>query len=183
MVTAHYEVRSAMVLADDGVPDCFSWSAHAHGEREQAEYSHAVGVARKQGLVDTHPGEVVDVAWFGQADNRVDEDISLARPGSADGQFSMGSVHGIASLKGNDARPAEFLEVDSEFGWSIAQSDVVVVVQSRDGVDLAPYVEILDCVVQVFDRWMLRIPTEYILGLLLSVPYQRQPTKKQIHTD
>ncbi len=31
MVTAHYEVRSAVVLADDGVPDCFSWSAHAHG--------------------------------------------------------------------------------------------------------------------------------------------------------
>ncbi len=31
MVAAHYEVRSAVVLADDGVPDCFSWSAHAHG--------------------------------------------------------------------------------------------------------------------------------------------------------
>lgn len=172
-------MRSAVVLADDGVPDCFSGSTHAHGEREQAEDSHAVGIARKQGLVDTHPGEVVNVAWFGQADNRVDEDISLAGSGSADGQFSMGSVHGIAGLKGNDARPAEFLEVDSEFGWSIAQSDVVVVIESRDGFDLAPYVEILDCVVQVFDRWMLWIATEYVFGLLLSMPYQEQPSRKR----
>lgn len=134
-------------------------------------------------MVDTHPSEVINVAWFGQADNRVDEDISLTSSGSADGQFSMGSVHGIASLEGNNARPAEFLEMDSKFGWCIAQSDVVVVVESRDGVDLAPYVEILDCVVQIFDRWMLWIPTEYVFGLLLSIPYQEEPAKGYILTD
>ena len=120
-------------------------------------------------MVDTHPGEVIDVAWFGQTNNRVDEDVSLTSSGSADGQFSMGSVHRVASLKGNDARPAKFFEVDSEFSWSIAQGDVVVVVESGDGIDLTAYVVILDCVVQVFDRWMLRVSAKYFFGLLLSI--------------
>ena len=119
-------------------------------------------------MVDTHPGEVVDVAWFGQADNRVDEDVCLASSGSPDGQFSMGSMHGVASLKGNNARPAEFFKVNSEFRWSVAQGDVVVVIESGNGIDLAAYVIILDCVVQVFDCGMLWVSTKYFFGLLLS---------------
>ncbi len=122
-------------------------------------------------MVDTHACEVVDVAWFGQADNRVDEDVSLTSSGSADGQFSMGSVHGVTRLKGNDARPAELFEVHSKFRWSIAQSAVVVVVKSGDGIDLTAYVVILDCVVQVFDCWMFRVSTKYFIGLLLPMPY------------
>ena len=122
-------------------------------------------------MVDTHPGEVVDVTWFGQADNGVDEDVSLASSGSADCQFSMGSMHGVTSLKGNDTRPAEFFKVNSEFRRSVAQRDVVVVIESSDGIDLAAYVVILDCVVQVFDCWMLWVSTEYFSGLLLSVSY------------
>lgn len=114
---------------------------------------------------------MVDVAWFGQADNWVDEDVSLASSSSADGQFSMGSVHGVASLKGNDARPAEFLEVDSEFCWSIAQGDIVVVVETGDGVDIAAHIVLLDGAIQVFDCWMLRVPTENFFGLLLSASY------------
>ena len=114
---------------------------------------------------------MVDVAWFGQADHRVDEDVSLAGTGSANGQFPVGSVHGVASLKGNDARPAEFFEVNSEFRWSVAQGDVVVVDESGDGIDLAAYIVLLDGVVQVPDRRMLRVSTEYLFRLLLSVSY------------
>ena len=114
---------------------------------------------------------MVDVAWFGQADHRVDEDVSLAGTGSANGQFSVGSVHGVASLKGNDARPAEFFEVNSEFRWSVAQCDVVVVVESGDGIDLAAYIVLLDGVVQVPDRRMLRVSTEYFFRLFLPVSY------------
>ena len=130
-------------------------------------------------MVDTHPGEVVDVAWFGQADNRVDEDVGLACSGSADGQFSMCSVHWIAGLKGNNPRPAEFFEMNSELCRSVAQSDIIVVVEPGDGVDLAAYVIILDSVVQVFDSWMLRISAEHFLGLLLSAPCQRHAAKHE----
>ena len=122
-------------------------------------------------MVDTHPSEVVYVAWFGQADYRVDENVSLASSGSANSQFSMGSVHGVASLKGNNARPAEFFKMNSEFRGSIAQGDVVVMVESGDGIDLAAYVVILDRVVQVFDCWMLWVSTEYFFSLLFSVSY------------
>ena len=57
-------------------------------------------------MVDTHTGEVIDVAGFGEADDGVDEDVCLASTGGADGQFSVGSVHGVAGLECNDAGPA-----------------------------------------------------------------------------
>ena len=100
------EVRRAVVLADDGVPDCLSRAAHAHGEREEAEHSHAVGVAGKEGLVDAHAGEVVDVARFGEADDGVDEDVCLAGAGGADGELAVGAVHRVSGLEGDDAGPA-----------------------------------------------------------------------------
>ena len=116
---------------------------------------------------------MVDVTWFGQTDNGVDKDVSLASSGGADGQFSMGSMHGVTSLKGNDPRPAEFFEMDSELCWSIAESDIIVMVESGDGIDLAPYVMIFDSVVQVNDCWVLWISTKNFLGLLLSIPCQQ----------
>ncbi len=35
VIAAHNEVTDAVVLADEGVPDGFAWSAHAHSERQQ----------------------------------------------------------------------------------------------------------------------------------------------------
>ncbi len=134
-------------------------------------------------MVDAHPGEMIDVARFGQANDRVDQDVCLASSRSADGQFSMGSVHGVASLKGNDPRPAELFEMDSELRWSIAQLDIIVVVESRDGVDLTAYVIILDGVVQVLDCWMLWVSTEYFFGLLSSEPCQKHAAKGISLTD
>ena len=85
VVAADDEVRGAVVFADDGVPDCFSGPAHAHCKGEETEDCHAIGVAGEEGLIDTHAGEVVDVAGFCEADYRVDKDICLTSTCCTDG--------------------------------------------------------------------------------------------------
>ena len=37
---------------------------------------------------------MVDVARFGEADDRVDEDVGMVRARSTDGEFAVGPVHG-----------------------------------------------------------------------------------------
>ena len=157
------EVRRAVVLADDGVPDCFSRAAHAHGEREEAEDGHAVGVAGEEGLVDADAGEVVDVAGLGEADDGVDEDVGLAGAGGADGQLAVGAVHGVAGLEGDDAGPAELGEVRAELGRGVAQGDVVVVVEAVDGADGAADVVGVRRL-ELADGWVLGVAAEDEVG-------------------
>jgi hypothetical protein len=127
VVTANNEVGRTVVLADDGVPDGLAGTAHTHSEGQQGEDSHAVGVAGHQRLVDTDTGEVVNVTGLGEADNGVDEDIGLAGSCSADRQLTMSAVHGVPRLEGNDLLPAELVEVQTQFGGCIPQTDIVVV--------------------------------------------------------
>ena len=47
VVSAYDEVGGAVVLADDGVPDGFAGTSHSHGQREQSEDSHSVGISGK----------------------------------------------------------------------------------------------------------------------------------------
>lgn len=119
MVAPDDEVGCAVVLADDGVPDSFAGPAHAHGEGEETEDGHAIGVPWEEGLVHADAGEVVNVAGLGEADDGVDEDVGLAGAGSTDGEFAVGAVHGVAGLEGDDLRPAELLEVEAELGGGV----------------------------------------------------------------
>ena len=155
VVAADDEVGGAVVLADDGVPDGLARAAHAHGQRQQAQHGHAVGVARQDGLVDAHAGEVVNVAGLGQADDGVDEHVGLAGAGGAHRQLAVGAVHGVAGLEGDDLGPAELLEVGAQLGGGVAQGDVVVVVETVDGVDAAAQVDVVGGVVQVAHRRVL----------------------------
>lgn len=183
VVAADDEVGCAVVLADDGVPDCFARTAHAHGEREEAEGGHAVGVAGEEGLVDTDAGEVVDVAGLGEADDGVDEDIGLAGAGGADGKLTMSAVHGVAGLEGDNLGPAELVEVGAKLGGGVymvlvvgreivevrirtAKLDVVVVLKLADGLELSSDVEFLCGVVEVDDGGVLLISTEDVECLL-----------------
>jgi len=169
VVAADDEVRGAVVFADDGVPDCFSGAAHSHCEGQEAEDCHAVWIAGEKGLVDADAGEVVDVAWFREADDRVDEDVCLAGAGGADGQFAVGAVHGVAGLEGDDAGPAQLFEVDAQFGGGVAQGDVVVVVEAVDGGDFAADVIFLGDVVEMFDGRVFGVAAEDLFGFFLSV--------------
>jgi hypothetical protein len=54
---------------------------------------------------------VINISGFGKTDDRVDEDISLPLTGSTDGELSVGSVHWVASLEGNNFAPRKLFEV------------------------------------------------------------------------
>lgn len=118
VVTADNEVRGAVVLTDNGVPDGLAGTAHAHGQGQQSQGGHAVGVSGEEGLVDTDTGEVINVTGLGHADDGVDEDVGLLGAGGTDSELSVGAVHGVASLESDDLVPAELLKVLSQLGGS-----------------------------------------------------------------
>lgn len=95
MISTNNKVSSAVVLPDDGVPNSFTGTTHAHSKRQETKYRHTVGVSGQEGLVDTDTGEVVDITGLGETDNGVDENVSLAGTGSADSEFSVRTVHGV----------------------------------------------------------------------------------------
>lgn len=169
VVPAHDEVRGTVVLADDGVPDGLAGSTHAHGQRQQTQDRHAVGVAREEGLVDAHARKVVNVAGLGQADDGVDEDVGVVRAGSADRQFTVGAVHGVAGLEGDDPAPAELVEVCAQLSGGVPQVDKVVVLQAVDSLELTADVELTSRVEEVVDGRVLGVAAKDLLGLELLV--------------
>jgi hypothetical protein len=166
VIATDNEVCSSEVLADDGVPDGLAGTAHTHGEWQQGEGSHAVGVAGQQRLVDADAGEVVDVTGLGEADDGVDEDVGLAGAGSADGQLTVSAVHGVAGLEGDDLGPAKLVEVRAQLSGCEAEADIVVVLQAVDGLELTADVVLLHALVQELDGGVLGVAAEDLLGLL-----------------
>jgi len=110
------EVSSTVVLADNGMPNSLTWTTHSHRKRQQRQNGHSVGVPGHNSLVYTDPGVVVDVSGLGKTDDWMDEDVGLVRSRCADREFTMGSVHGISRLEGDDTGPMEFRKVSSELG-------------------------------------------------------------------
>lgn len=119
MVTTDNEVGCSVVLTDDGVPDGFTGTTHTHSEWEKTKNGHTVGVSRKEGLVDTDTGKVVDVTGLGKTNDRVDEDVSLAGAGCADSQFTVSAVHRVSGLESDNLGPSELLKVETELGGSV----------------------------------------------------------------
>lgn len=79
MITSDNEVGSSKVLADDGVPDGLTRTGHTHGEGEEGEGSHSVGVGADDGLVDTDTGEGVNISGCG----KVESGVSRLRKGGS----------------------------------------------------------------------------------------------------
>jgi hypothetical protein len=114
VVTTDNEVGGTMILADDGVPDGLTGTTHAHGQTEETQDGHAVGVAGKESLIGADTGEVVNVTGLGETDDGVNQDIGLAGTSRADSQLTVSTVHRVTSLESDDAGPAQFVEVDAQ---------------------------------------------------------------------
>jgi hypothetical protein len=169
VVTADDEVGSTVVLADNGVPDGLTRTTHTHSQRKQTEDGHAVGVAVHDGLVDTDTGEVVNVTGLGETDDGVDKHVGLSGAGSNDGQLTVSAVHGVTGLESDNLGPAELLEVGADLSRSVAESDVVVVHEALDNLDLTTNVDIASGLVEVLDGRVLWVAAEDELGLGLLV--------------
>jgi hypothetical protein len=146
-----YEVGSTVVLSDDSVPDGFSRTGHSHGQGQQGQVRHTVGVLGHQSLVRSNTGVVVDISGLGQTDNRVDQDVGLSLSGRSDGQFSVGSVHGVSGLESDDLSPCHLLEEASQLGRGVSQIDVVKVLGRLNGLDFSADVEFLGVLALVRD--------------------------------
>ena len=105
MIPAYDEMRSAVILPDDSMPNRFSRPAHAHGQRKEAEDSHTIGITRQNGLVYPNAGEVVDIARLGQADDGMNEYICLSGTSGADGKLSMSAMHWIPCVISRTSQP------------------------------------------------------------------------------
>ena len=68
VVAADNEVRAAVILADQRVPDGLARSAHAHRQRQQRELHRSLRIFRQQQLIAAHAGEVIHVAGLGHSD-------------------------------------------------------------------------------------------------------------------
>jgi hypothetical protein len=151
VVTTDDEVCSTVVLADNSVPDGLAGTSHTHSKRQKSQDGHAVGVAGHEGLVDTDTGEVVNVTGLGQANDGVDEDVGLAGAGSADRQLTVSAVHGVPGLESDDLGPAKLVKVQTQFGGRVPETDIVVVLQAVDGLELTADVVLVDSLVEVLD--------------------------------
>lgn len=114
---------------------------------------------------------MIDVSGLCQAYDGVDQDIRLACSGSSDCQLSMRSMHRVASLEGNHPRPPQFVEMRAKLCGSKSESDVVIVVESTDGLDLASDVVVFSLREQVFYGGMFLVTTKNLSCLLF--PKQR----------
>ena len=166
VVTANNEVGGTMVLPDDGVPDGLTGTTHTHGQGQETQDGHTVGVTGEESLVGTDTGEVVNVTGLGKTNNGVDQDVGLVGAGSTDSQLTVSSVHGVSGLESDNSGPAELVEVDTELCGSVAQGDIVVVVELVDGLDFTTNVELFGLVVEELDGGVVLVTTKDQLAFL-----------------
>ena len=71
-------------------------------------------------LPDTDEYKPIDtVPGLGESDDGVDQDVGLTVTRSPDSQLSVGAVHGISGLEGDNLGPPKLLKVSSELGGGV----------------------------------------------------------------
>ena len=80
----------------------------------------------KHRLIAAHAGEVIDVAGFGHAHHRVNEQIGLGLLSGAEGQFLMGAMQRVSGLKRHHAAPAHFAKIGAQLIGRVAPAAKVV---------------------------------------------------------
>jgi hypothetical protein len=78
-------------------------------------------------------------------------------------------MHGVTGLESDNLGPAELLEVSADLSRSVAESDVVIVHEALNDLDLTTNVDIASGLVEVLDGRVLCIAAEDELGLGLLV--------------
>ena len=131
------KMRAAVVLANDGVPQRFARTTHAHGKVQQAQLGGLLRILLEHVLVTAHAREMINVAGLGHADHRLNQQIGFDVPCGAESQFLMRPVQRIAGLKRNDLAPAQFAKTTAQFRWRIAQQLEIVISRRLDTANLA----------------------------------------------
>ena len=126
VITTHDEVGYAVILSDEGMPDCFPWPPHAHGQRQHRKLYRSLGIFREQQLIATDASEIVDVSRFGHADRGMNEEIGFDGFRGPEGQFHMGTVHRVAGLECHDPSPAHAGEFRAQLRRGEAENAEII---------------------------------------------------------
>src|ERR1039458_5271821 len=140
VIAAHDEVGAAVVLANQGVPDRFARSTHAHGKRQERELLRSLWILRAQQLVAAHAGVVVHVSGLRHSDDGMDQKVGFHLLGRAESEFHVGAVHGVASLEGNDSAPSKTRELRAQLCRGEAQRAEIVMRRMLQTFDAPAYV-------------------------------------------
>ena len=97
---------------------------------------------------------MINVAGFGHANNRVDQQVGLGFAGGAEGQLLVGAVQRVAGLEGDNFAPADFAEIGAQFIWGVAAGAEIIVHRLLDAGDRAAQIDAASLVVQVVDGRM-----------------------------
>ncbi|OIP48284.1 MAG: hypothetical protein AUK28_05210 [Desulfobacterales bacterium CG2_30_60_27] len=87
-------------------------------------------------LVAMDAGIIMQVARFGHAHGRVEEDMALDVLGGLQNYLALQAVHGFAGLKGDHPPPTHFFKQGAQFHGRVPQIFEVIVgrgLQARDG--------------------------------------------------
>ena len=149
MFGAYDHVGAAVVLADDGVPQGFARTGHAHGQRQQRQHGEVVREVPADGLVAVHARVVLQIARLGHAHGGVQQDVALDVLGGLQGDLALQAVHGLAGLEGHHAAPAHLLEQGAHFLGGIPEALEIIVVRQLDTLDAATDIDGVHTFVQV----------------------------------
>ncbi len=103
MVAADDHVVCAVIAPDDRVPNGFTGTSHAHCQRQERQDNLVwFVVVLGQRLVCPDPGVMIDVAGFGHANGRMQQQHSVDRGDGPLGQLLVHAVQRIARLERHD---------------------------------------------------------------------------------
>ncbi len=170
MVLPDDEMGTAVVPANDGVPDRFAGPGHAHGQGKEGQLGAVARIAVQDRLIGADPGVVIDVAGPGRAHHRMEEEVGFGLFGDPQGELDMSPMHGVVGLEGDHPRPAEGFELLPELGRCAPQQAEVVVGSHLHTFDGAADVDGVGVPEQVSNARMLGVDrTEHLLGFRFPV--------------
>ncbi len=149
MLGADDEMGAAEVLVDDGVPQRFAGTGHAHGQGQQRQHGEVVGEVPADGLVAVHPRVILQIARLGHADRGMQQQMGLDFLGRLQGHLTLHAVHGFAGLKGHHLAPAHLVEQGPQLFRAVPEAAEVVVHGALNANDGAAHVGVVNLFVQV----------------------------------
>jgi hypothetical protein len=110
MVAADDEMRAAIVLADDRVPERLARSRHPHRKVQQAECRRLLRVVLQHVLVAAHARVVIHVAGARHSDHGVNEQVRFRVARGTQRQLVVRTMHRIAGLERHHLAPSQLAE-------------------------------------------------------------------------
>ncbi len=174
VVAADNEVRAAVILANQSVPNRLTRPAQTHGQGQHRELHGAVRIFCKQQFVAACADEIIHVARLGHSDRRMNQQIGFDLLGGAHGEFDVRAVHGITCLERDNVDPAQACEFGSQFSRRQPKGTEIVVrgrLEFLDPPPDIPRVRFIDGVVGARMRGAGGIENGLCFGLAVGLPH------------